>query len=1451
MARIATSYLSKELNTEVKINKLNIRSMKSVSLYGFLVRDHHFDTLLFTRSLNIKFRNLYYLKGSFEINKVALDQADFRLTKYEEDDRTNLTLLIDHFTKKDSAKTGKQPLQINLASLEISNSHFRFNDHQEIPDFSGVDFKHTEIFNLNFMGRDLQFRNDTLSVRIDHINLLEKSGFQLDSLSCDFTIGPDVLQAHSLNIRTPRNDLDLDLLFTFDSFEDYKDFVNLVKITTEIRPSEINLSEVGYFAPVMYTMDNRLKLVGKIKGTVSNFKAKAFKFALGETTQFRGEIQMNGLPAIEETYSHLSISYLRTSANDVREFRLPAGSGEIELPYIMDRFGVIDIQGKFTGFYNDFVSYANFKTQLGAINTDLLLRMNESNKVEYEGKLACTHFNVGRLLNVEDRIQRLDLTADVVGKGIDFETMKIEMVGSIDSLEFFDNVYNEILLNGELDQKRFTGYVGVEDELGILDFSGTLDYRDQIPTYNFTAHVEDAYLDQINFIRRDSTARLSTTLTINFLGDEIDNMQGIIVLDSTTYREGDKDVFMDDFTLSITRDSTKYGIIRLYSDLVDATMEGKFRLREIPENTNLIINSYLDTLISGIDTMILRLQDQDFYFNIDLKNTKPLTQLFIPELTISPGTSIYGGYNSRINNLFFDGKSAQVIYDGIKFINWYSEFYISDEHIHFKTGTESIHLSDTLRVDSINVLLQAENNNIRYDISWRDKHNQSFSEGDLAGNFKFLGKDKFRFNFDEANISFADTLWQIQPSNYILIDSSEIRFRDIVMKSISQEIGILGKISHDPADTLYVNFERFNLSNFDLLLQNAGVDLDGIINGNLKMIDFYQTPFYLTDLKLNGFHFNKENLGDANIISAWNSQEKAFNIHADFIYTGNIGQRKILGINGKYFPRRKADNFDIAIELDNYRIKTLEPFTRSFSSDLKGYATGNLKLRGTIAHPDLSGEIDVNHASMLIDFVNVKYSFSDRLHFDQNRFYWSDMTVYDSLGNTAIISGSLSHDRLQNFFLDMDVKTDNILGLNTTRSMNSAFYGTALASGGVSIHGPIEELVMDIYVKSQRGTNIKIPVSYGAEVINNDYIVFVDEDANVIEEKEKTPDYETDIKGMALNLEMDVTNEADIQMFMPYQMGNIRTRGSGSIIMNISPTSEMTMDGQYVIDRGSFFLTLQNIINRDFDIRRGGRVVWTGDPYDARINLTAVYKVKTKLGEYGPQEDSATRVPVDCIISLSNRLLDPEIRFSIEFPDLKDDTKQYIYSRLDTTDQAMMSQQMISLLVLNSFYQGSGYSGSVGFNTYSLLTNQLNNWLSSISNDFDIGVNYRPGDDISAREVEVALSTQLWDDRVLIDGNLGVRETNNTQNTNNIVGEVTVEVKITPDGKLRAKAFNKSNDNLLYKNYAPYTQGVGIFYEFNKFRLRNLFGLRNKKNDIEQNTVPPEQTMNEPPPNSN
>ncbi len=112
----------------------------------------------------------------------------------------------------------------------------------------------------------------------------------------------------------------------------------------------------------------------------------------------------------------------------------------------------------------------------------------------------------------------------------------------------------------------------------------------------------------------------------------------------------------------------------------------------------------------------------------------------------------------------------------------------------------------------------------------------------------------------------------------------------------------------------------------------------------------------------------------------------------------------------------------------------------------------------------------------------------------------------------------------------------------------------------------------------------------------------------------------------------------------------------------------------------------------------------------------------------------------------------------------------------------------------------------------------------------DIGVNYRTGDALSSEALEVALSTHLFDDRVTIDGNLGVMSSGSTQNTNNIIGDVVIDVKITRDGRFRVKAYNKSNNPFEINSYnANYKQGVGIYYRYEFDRFSELFGRKRKK----------------------
>ncbi|MEN8225320.1 MAG: translocation/assembly module TamB domain-containing protein, partial [Bacteroidota bacterium] len=307
--------------------------------------------------------------------------------------------------------------------------------------------------------------------------------------------------------------------------------------------------------------------------------------------------------------------------------------------------------------------------------------------------------------------------------------------------------------------------------------------------------------------------------------------------------------------------------------------------------------------------------------------------------------------------------------------------------------------------------------------------------------------------------------------------------------------------------------------------------------------------------------------------------------------------------------------------------------------------------------------------------------------------------------------------------------------------------------------------------------------------------------------------------------------------------GNINSKGFGNIRFTVDPRGEFEIFGDYSFLRGTFFFTLQNLINRRFAILQGGKISFDGNPYNADVSLKALYKLKTSLSGLGANispEYEGQRVNVDAFLGLNGMLTNPDINFSIGFPNVKDEVQQTIYAILDTNDVALMNQQMISLLVMSSFSYASA-STNVSASSLNIISSQLSNWLSQISNDFDVGINYIAGDEINQDELEVALSTQFFDNRLIIDGNVGVMTKDNTQQqASNIVGDVNIEYKLTPDGRIRLKAFNRSNNFNTIDYYAPYTQGVGVFYtkEFDGFG--DLFRRQHNRKNKDENQPPDE-----------
>jgi len=575
------------------------------------------------------------------------------------------------------------------------------------------------------------------------------------------------------------------------------------------------------------------------------------------------------------------------------------------------------------------------------------------------------------------------------------------------------------------------------------------------------------------------------------------------------------------------------------------------------------------------------------------------------------------------------------------------------------------------------------------------------------------------------------------------------------------------------------------------------------------------------------------------INSEWDPRKKVAVIKVGNDFQG----RKLIDISGTYSPSARL--IDIAASAFDLPLDVINPFLSSFASDVRGFGSGTIRLRGKLRNIEMTGAVMAHDASMKIDFLQTRYSFSDSVRFAPSGIILKNIRIFDAQKNQGMINGTITHKAFKDIGVSLDINMEKMLVLNTKPKDNDSFYGTAYASGYAGIRGNDEKMVFNISARTAPNTEFIVPLNSSASVSDYPYISFINP---AVEADKKQPgagqnSYVKKEEGskIELNFDLDVTPEAEVQLILDETSGGmIRGKGEGKLNISLNSRGDVRMAGNYVISDGDYLFTLGNFLNKRFAVEEGGTVSWNGAIEDASLNIKALYKTKASLSEIFGEEEFAelkVKLPVECILSLSDRLLNPAINFDINLPTADERTRELLRVAIDTEEE--LSRQFLYLLVMNSFYPdpslfnsgstngtplgqtGTPVSPIVGVTTTTeMLSNQLSNWLSQISNDFDIGFNYRPGSELTDQEMELALSTQLLNDKVSVNGNVDVRGNQSNTSASNISGEFTVEVRLTD--MLRFKVFNRSNYNLYYQVH-PYTQGVGLFYRRDFNTLKDLF----------------------------
>jgi hypothetical protein len=734
--------------------------------------------------------------------------------------------------------------------------------------------------------------------------------------------------------------------------------------------------------------------------------------------------------------------------------------------------------------------------------------------------------------------------------------------------------------------------------------------------------------------------------------------------------------------------------------------------------------------------------------------------------------------------------------------------------------------------------------NFLFNLLW-DNKDKALNKGNFTAKGYISRKEDQKpiliIDIDSSEVYSRNNLWKIHQST-ISFDSTAVDFDKVTITNKKNYYLVDGIISENASDTLRLEFNGIELSPLNHIVEKGekegsriNYDLKGTLNGNILLSNVKKSPLLESNLTLKGFSLLGGEYGDISLISSWSTSRNVVELSA----SNNLLGVKNMDIKGTYDP--KSAIFNIDARTSKLPVDALNPLLSFFASGIKGAVSGKVNLKGGKDKLFLTGAVLAENTSVRINYLNTKYKINDTIRFDKNGIKFKNVKMTDEKGNLATISGSVNHNSFNNFTADLTINVKDCMVLNTQAKDNELFYGTAYATGVATIKSIANLVSFDISARTGKNTRFFIPLNSGLSVSEHSFVTFSAPDSVKIKEvlrSERAAAVQPTGSGMELNFDLDVTPEAEVQLLIDPKAGDvIKGQGTGKLNISLDRKGIFKISGDYVIDDGEYLFTLGNVLNKRFDVENGGKVAFNGDVQNAEIDLKATYRnLKTSLYPILHEERYNERIPVEPQLNLSGKLFNPVVGLDIYLPNADEETRSLFQNSITTEEE--QSRQFLYLLVMNSFYEDPSMSSSSGSTTSTgtsamavttteMLSNQLSNWLSQIYNDFDIGFVYRPGNrDINSQELQVALSTQLLNDKVVVNGNFDFRGPNNSYG-NPITGDFDVEYKITE--KIRFKVFNRFNNPYTGRG-APYTQGLGLFYkqDFNK-----LFSFPRKKEQSE------------------
>ena len=1448
-----------KLNVNLGIDKLHIQPFNTVELNGVYLFDQQTQPVFVAEKIYASINLLSLLQKEVVITAVRLSDFEINLSKEDSDSPLNIQFIIDAFKSPDEAQ--KPAFDIKISEVNINNGKFSFDVKDMLPSVDGMfDKNHIAVSGLNARLALKSLKSDSLNIQIKRLNLREKSGFEVKDMEMRLISQNQQIQIRGFKLKTPQSLLQLGKCnIDLSRVNAPETIIDSTFIDCSIVSSYITPKDISAFSDALKNFDDRIYLDCYISGTINDLNIPNLSLDYGDKMRLAANANIVNVLNKDLLYLSGNVNDLRITSEGIDGLMNNFSDTEKTLPKQIYNLETVTFNGSISGQLKKLRAHGALSTKLGSVIANLDFGFDTGSEIEsfFIGKVSSNKFKLGKMLENEDFNElSFDLSIDLQKRKQLALGGKIK--GNIGHFDYKDYPYQNITLNGQYNGLKMEGELSLDDENVFLNMDGLLDFSEKRPTLDFVAKLQNLRLDKLNLSEKYGESYLSLDVNANFSGDNIDNAEGFLKVDSIRFYRDGEFLFINHFLLEVSGMLSDRKL-KINSDIVNGEVIGEYSFQTIIKSFGQTLHPYMPALIDFDPKDTHSILTNNLSFNFTVGNTEKLSKILSLPFTVYNEAKIIGFYNNYYNKfnveLFYPaGKLAGTTVKSVHLLAENTKDKISSRLTGIFVGKNNVH-------NDISIDLTAHDNILSTNIGLTNNSKQDF-EVSFAALTNFT-KDKGQALQTEIeiiprDIVLSDTLWIINKS-HISIGSGELKVDkfNIRNQTGSQSIDINGKYSTtNPHDTLRVELKEIDLEYvFNTLAINA-LNFGGFATGTLNTSSVEGKPFPLVNLTVDGFQFNKAPLGHLQLHSEMENETNSI------LMTGTIlDEERITSVKGFIDPIGQFLSLDF--DADKVNLAFLNKYTSSLFNNISGRGSGKVRLSGNFSEVTVEGKALVEDGNIGINFLNTNYTFSDTVYMKKDLIYFNNLMLYDQYKNTAKVSGKVVHDYFSNFIYYVELTGDNFMLYNATTNHNPMFYGKAFVSGTGSVGGDERVVDIDARLQTNNNTNICMNFMQGSAINNYSFITYLNKDSiDIATDTVKTLQYNS---GRAMktesgidinmNLYIDATPDATVEIVMdPVGGDKLRSTGRGTLQFVWGTKNAPRLYGTYTIARGSYNFTFQKILERHFNIQEGSRVLFQGDPFQANIDVTAKYKLNANLKDLDQdlvRNTGQTSIPVECILNITGVLRHPNVGLDIALPSADPEVQRQVKSLMNSED--MINRQMLYLLLLSKFYTPGHFNVDQKTNDFAsvasaTLSSQLSKVLSMIDDRWQFGTNIRASDaNFNDTEVELLLSGKLLDDRVLLNGNFGYRNfDNNGSSTSEIqqdalIHDIDVEILLNNLGTWRLKVYNHYNEKYYIsrsdKNLQ--TQGVGILYKKDFDTLSDLFDFKYRKPAIKRDTITP------------